>query len=243
MPDQIIQAVPSRAPPEAAELRSDRAYALLRAELLACRIPPGALLNEAEVMQHHALGRATCRAALHRLAQDGLIRAAPRQGYFVSPVTPADVAEIYALRLELEPFAAGLAAARRPDIAALRRLEAACRQGGATRDAGNRMNLFLEANRAFHLGVAGAAGNARLLRIIGQLHDEMTRVVALGFGRQGGAEDIRDEHTGIIAALAEADAPRAAGLMRGHIEASHAMVLQQLRESAQLAVTPLMRRV
>ncbi|MCO6417812.1 GntR family transcriptional regulator [Siccirubricoccus sp. KC 17139] len=71
--------------------------------MLSCRIPPGALLSEAEVMRRYELGRATCCAALHRLAQDGPLRAAPRQGYFVSPVTPADVAEIYTLRLELEP--------------------------------------------------------------------------------------------------------------------------------------------
>lgn len=233
---------PEDGPPEA-QLRSDRAYALLRQELLSCAIPPGSVLSEAEVMRNYDLGRATCRAALHRLAQDGLLRTAPRQGYFVLPVTPADVAEVYALRLELEPFAARLAAERRPQIAALKRLERACRTG--VRDAGNGLTLFLDANRAFHLAIVAASGNGRLLRIVTGLQDEMTRVVALGFGRRGRAEDIKDEHHDIIAALENGDGRRAEAAMRRHLEASHRLVRQQIAESAPVAntnLTPLTTR-
>ena len=71
------------------------------------------------------LGKAPIRAALARLAQDGLVAAIARRGWRVAPVTLADVLDVFRLRRSLEPLAARLAAERGIDAALLKRLDAA----------------------------------------------------------------------------------------------------------------------
>ena len=69
------------------------------------------------MMERFALGKASCRVALQRLIQDGLVTSLPRQGYRAAPVTVRDVDEIFELRLALEPVAA-----RRPPAASTGRI-------------------------------------------------------------------------------------------------------------------------
>lgn len=217
-------------------LRADVAYQRLRLEIVSCRILPGTQLTEAAIMDRFKLGKSSCRIALIRLIQAGFVKSIPRHGYMVVPVTVKDVEEIFALRLQLEPYAARIATGK-VDRAQLERLERACR-ATVPGDVGNQIDFFLEANRSFHMAIADATGNQRLCRSLSGLLDEMTRLVALGFGVQGVRPGIRHDHEALIEHLVGGDARGAETVARRHVETFREMTLEKvlasLRDSAAL---------
>lgn len=219
-------------------LKGNQAYDILRREIVSCRMLPGTRFTEAELMDRLELGKASCRIALQRLIQDGFVSSIPRHGYRVVPITVKDVDEVFALRSVLEPLAARGAAGRvnRP---LLERLEQACRVKLST-DMGNQIDFFLEANRSFHMAIAEASGNQRLVRTLSSLMDEMTRLVALGFGMQGVRPNIENDHTLLIEYLSAGEADAAAEVARRHVETFRAMTMEKviasLKDSA--AVVP-----
>jgi DNA-binding GntR family transcriptional regulator len=220
-----------------ATLKANQAYDTLRREIVSCRLLPGTRFTETELMERFALGKASCRIALQRLTQDGFVASMPRHGYRVAPITVKDVDEIFSLRTELEPLAAR-GAAGRVNRGQLERLEHACRRR-INVDVGNQIDFFLEANRSFHMAIAVASGNMRLCRTLSGLLDEMTRLVALGFGVQGVRPNIENDHTAMIEHLVAGDAENAATVARRHVETFRDMTMEKviasLRDTAVIA--------
>ena len=101
-------------------LLTDRAYERIKHDIITCAIAPGTEISEPQLCAHYRLGKAPVRMALIRLAHDGLVRAIPRRGYMVTPVTLKDIHDVFELRLMLEPAAARMAAGKVDDIAAAR---------------------------------------------------------------------------------------------------------------------------
>ncbi|MDE2197607.1 MAG: GntR family transcriptional regulator [Rhodospirillales bacterium] len=205
---------------------TDQAVEALRTDILACRLRPGASISETGLAARFGLGRAPVRAALARLAEEGLVQAVPRRGWVVSLVTVRDIHEVFDLRLLLEPEAARRAASA-GGTASLARLDAICRQGHRPEDPDSAL-AFLAANRDFHAAVAELAGNARLARQIARLLDEATRMLVLGLSRRDRSGEMAHEHASLIAALAAGDGAGAAALMAEQVAASRAMVLAAL---------------
>jgi DNA-binding GntR family transcriptional regulator len=219
-------------------LLGESAYTALRQAILSCSIPPGATLTEATVMERLKVGKSTCRFALVRLMQEGFVRSLPRQGYLVVPIRLADVEELFALRLLLEPEAARLAAGK-VDADMLLRLERAGRNNKVSKDAGNRIGFFLDANREFHWAIAVASGNSRLAKSISGLLDEMKRLVALGFASGNDSPEIEGDHLELIKALAAGDGDAAAAISRRHIERFRDMTLERVLDTIRRGDVPL----
>ena len=215
-------------------LLGESTYHSLRQEILSCSLAPGSTLTEASVMEKYGVGKSTCRLALARLVQEGFIQSIPRQGYLVTPVTLKDVEELFALRLLLEPAAAKLAAGK-ADVRALADIEACIRKNTASRNKGNRIGFFLDANREFHRAIALASGNARLANQISALLDEMKRLVALGFVQQDGSPHIDNDHTELMDALKRGDASRAEQIAFRHVETFRDMTLARVMESIRVS--------
>ncbi|MFM0203625.1 GntR family transcriptional regulator [Paraburkholderia fungorum] len=214
----------------AALSRGDDAYGRIRRDILSCRFMPGSTVSESQLMDTYAIGKNSCRIALVRLVQEGFIRSIPRQGYRIAPVTLRDVEEVFTLRVQLEPLAARLACGR-VDIALLRRLEAACRVPHPERALSDQIDVFLDANRDFHLAIAAASGNERLHRTLASLMDEMCRLVALGFGVQGTKPEIKHDHNAMIDAFEAGDGRRAETIARRHIETFQSMTMEKVYAS------------
>ena len=213
--------------------KADQAYALFRREIVACRIAPGERLTEADLAGRFGIGKASLRIALQRLSREGFITSIPRQGYRVLPVTLRDVEEIFALRLSLEPLAARLAAGR-VDRAQLDALEHVCRQP-IEADMPEQIDRFLEANRNFHMVIAEASGNRRLCRMLSELLDEMSRLVALGFGAERERPNIENDHVELIDHLAAGEADAAAKVAFRHVETFRAMTLEKVMSALNAA--------
>ncbi|VDR26274.1 Carbon starvation induced regulator [Raoultella terrigena] len=111
---------------------SDRAYHTIRRDILTCRLLPGTLVTESELMERYESGKSTIRLALTRLSHEKLVISRPRKGYRIAPVTVQDVEEIFTVRAALEPLAARLAVGK-VDIELLK--NARSRMSGGSRGA------------------------------------------------------------------------------------------------------------
>ncbi|MXP63983.1 GntR family transcriptional regulator [Roseomonas sp. M0104] len=205
---------------------TEQAVTALRREIIMTRLMPGETLSEATASQRLGLGKAPVRAALARLAEEGLVQAVPRRGWVVSVVTIRDIHEVFGLRLLLEPEAARRAAGR-VDAEALRRLDAVCACGYRPADEES-THVFLDANKAFHVAVAELSGNGRLARQVDRLLDESSRMLALGLRSRDRTGEMAHEHHALIEALALGRAERSAAIMHEQVAASQRMVLAAL---------------
>ena len=210
-------------------LLTDRAYERIRHDIICCVIAPGAEISEAQLCLHYKLGKAPVRMALHRLAHEGLVRAIPRRGHMVSPVTLKDIQDIFELRQLIEPPAARMAAGR-VHAQRLRALDEACRGGYQPGDPRS-IDRFLEAHKAFHIAIAEAAGNTRLTHAIAQLLDGMTRLLHLGLGLRNRSQELLQEQRTLVKALVRGDGDTAHRVCREQIESARNMVLSAVLTS------------
>lgn len=219
-------------------LLNDRAYERIKHDIITCVIAPGTEISEPQLCAHYQLGKAPVRMALIRLAHDGLLRAIPRRGYMVTPITLKDIHDVFELRLMLEPAAANMAAGK-VDARRLRALDEACRQGYQATDVKS-ISRFLEANKALHVAIAQATGNGRLAAMVAQLLDQMTRLLHLGLGLRNRSQEVQHEHRALLKALSRGDGETAARISREEIEAARGMVLSAIMTSStvmNLAIT------
>jgi DNA-binding GntR family transcriptional regulator len=210
----------------------DAAHERIRRAIVRLEIPPGTAISEQQLVDAYRLTKAAVRSALARLRNDGLVEAAPRRGHVVAPVTLRDVREVYDLRVAIEPLAAERAAGHLPE-ATLRRLRELTAEPLELERAAS-VDRFLTANRELHVGVAAAAGNSRLLRIVAQLVDDSERVILLairaGAGHHG--RRVHEEHHALLAALAAGDGPAARRVMEAAVGGFRDELIRAFVESA-----------
>lgn len=188
---------------------SDQAYAALKREIVSLELAPGAVLSEPELTVRLGIGRTPLREALQRLAEEDLVVVLPHRGTFVSPVGAADVQAVFELRVELDAFAARLAAERATSsqIEGLRLLV----DGFAGEAA--------EFDREFHEGIAAAAHNPYLERTARRLYVLGMRMLNLLRIPRESAAEMRVEFGPIVEAIAARDAQGAAEAARRHVAA------------------------
>jgi DNA-binding GntR family transcriptional regulator len=219
-------------------LLTERAYERVRRDVISCVIAPGSEISESQLSTQYKLGKAAVRVALTKLSHDGLVRAIPRRGYMVMPITLKDIHDVFELRLMLEPAAARMAAGK-VSTQRLKTYDEICREGYQPGDARS-TSRFLEANKAFHVTIAQATDNARLAGAIEQLLDQMTRLLHLGLGLRKGSQETVHEHKSLVKALGRGDGETAERICRDEIEQSRNMVLAAIltsRSVMNLAIT------
>jgi DNA-binding GntR family transcriptional regulator len=207
-----------------------RVYRALRQDILTLALPPGRMLVESQLARRFRVSKTPVREALALLDQEGLVEIMPRRGILVTAITVRDVREMFELRMALEGAAAQLAATR-ITAAEFERLEALVRQSRAAladapavRPTDRKvLKRLLDTNREFHLTIARASGNARLVRLVERTLDDMMRLIAIGY-------EI-GEHVEILAALRTGDGEQARAMMINHVRTTLESVLK--REVAQ----------
>ncbi len=222
------KAIPGRG----ADRQSDEALDAVQRAILRCELRPGELVSEADVMSRFGLRRAATRSALDRLSVVGLLRSLPRRGFVVKPITLRDVNDLFQLRGIVEIAAVRLAAGR-VDESSLRRLDKICTAGYQLGDRESEAQ-FLHANSEFHLMIAAASGNDRLVVVTAQVLSEMERLFHFGLALRNRSSEMQQEHQALIEALARGDADAAERMTREELSSSKAMVLDALMSSDSL---------
>jgi len=207
-------------------LQSDRAYEALRSEIIRCRLTPGGRFSEAELTARFGFGKAAIRTSLLRLCQEGLAQAIPRHGYVVTPITVKDVLDVFEIRSILEPAAARLATGK---VSEEELMHADARwRTGETEVQDETKELSLRANKEFHLIIARATGNARLIQAEARVLDETDRLVYLGLPLASERAEIREGHKALLEALVRGTPRAAEDAALKHVEAAKAIVLDAI---------------
>ena len=203
--------------------QSDIAYQSLRDALIRCRFPPGKEISEAVLAQQLALGKAAVRVALVRLSQEGLVQSIPRVGYRVTAITFKDILELFELRAIIEPATARLACGKVSE-ALLREADdgwrRAHRSAEGCAEAGG-----LESNKAFHLAIARATGNERLVNTLARVLDETDRLIYLGLPIAFECAELQEGHGPIIEALVRGTEEEATRAATRHVDIARAIVV------------------
>ena len=100
----------------------EQVTATLEEEILTGKLAGGTSLTEHSLSKRLGVSRTPIRAALHTLAEEGLISIVPNKGAVVMGVSRDDLVDIYNIRMRLEGLASATAAERisPEDLAALR---------------------------------------------------------------------------------------------------------------------------
>lgn len=193
---------------------SDRALADdLVVRILNGDVTPGEPLREQQLADEYGVGRYTVRAALQRLAHDGLIRIEPHRGATVSKFTPDDIREIYWLRSMLEEGVACALAERgiRP-VAAERELA----RFEALPDEASWRSV-VEIDLALHRALVSAVGSARLDRLFRSLSREMSFCIMQLRPFYPTPSVLAKEHRLLLEVIATGDGDAAGAAVREHL--------------------------
>lgn len=144
------------------ERAADRAYRMIRADILSGGLSGGTRLGEKYLAEHYGFSRTPVREALRRLQAEGLIEAAPHRGARVVDWKSLDIAAIYDLRAVVEGFIVRRAALLITE-AEIDRLAGLCdRMEEAARSmrlgAEQLIDQTTEFNYEFHGAIARSAG-------------------------------------------------------------------------------------
>ena len=195
----------------------EQALALLREAVISGRIADGVVYSAKALAAELGVSNGPIREAMLALVNDGLMEAVPNKGFRTVPLTPADLAEIYEMRVLLEvPVVARLARDGLPGDRAARLTDLVTT---IERTAGRRdLTGNLAADRDFHLSLLAAGGNGRLVSAVARLRDQ-TRLHNLpAINADGGLVASAAEHRPLLAAIMRHDEPAAERLMRQHLE-------------------------
>lgn len=199
----------------------------LRQAIITHELKPGSKVSEQMLVDRYGFTKATTRAAMASLVEEGLIITKSLRMQVVAPLTLADIRSIFHLRNLLEPDVARQAAGH-VDIDELNRLNDACLAAQARPASGEAALAVLLANKAFHLAIAQAGQNERQYRWIEQLQNAVMRVLWFSL-RPDKSENIWDDgHRGLIEALAAGDGNKAAEIALQHLHAGERQVFDGL---------------
>ena len=206
---------PEQPAPDGPGSLAEQAYRSIRELIVSLELPPGASIDERALMERLAIGRTPVREALRRLAQENLVEVFPRRGMLVTGVEARDLARLTEVRAVLESEAARLAAERASgeERRALAALIEELRTPGA-RDGRELIAL----DERIHRSVYRSTHNAFLQATLEEYFVLALRIWYLALDRDVRLEGAVREHLAMLEAIRDGDGPRAAVLMRRHIE-------------------------
>jgi DNA-binding GntR family transcriptional regulator len=192
-----------------------QAYQRLRDMIVSLQLQPGALINDAALMDELKLGRTPIREAIQRLAGEGLVVLRPRRGAFVAGLSLLDLQQIFEMRRAIEGYAASLAAERATpaDLAALNAALDQLQHAGAAADP----QALIEVDRAFHRALARAAHNRFLEITLSRMYNLNLRLWYLALHKIGPMHDAVSEHRRVLDAITRRDSAQAEAAIRAHI--------------------------
>lgn len=189
------------------------AYTLILEAIEAGVYKPGDRLVESELAERLGVSRTPVREALQRLETQSMLSRDGRS-LIVATLDHNQLAELYAVRTELEGLAARLAARHATDeeIRVLRLMaeEDRALTGGDPR-------ALSRANKRFHKQIHLASHNRFLVQQLDLVHRSMALMANTSFAAEGRDEVALAEHEAIVAAIAARDGDAAYAALQAHI--------------------------
>lgn len=187
---------------------------MLHQAIVSGKLPAGQRLNERALAAELQVSTSPLKEALRQLENEGLVRAEPRKGTYVT-FTPRQAEEMSLARAALESIITQQAAKHGTEAQfdALRAAIEKMRAAALSADGDELIAL----NEQFHEAIHEASGcqYLRQLQRSQQMYDHATRITVLTDPQVRKASFL--EHEGIMLAVVARDADQAGRLMRDHI--------------------------
>lgn len=174
--------------------------------------PPGSKLLPKQIAEQCGTSFIPVREALRALESEGFVTFVHNRGAWVTPLSKADLLDIYTIRIELECAAVRRAAPFTDDDIA--ELDEIIDRMGDLHGRRDRSGV-VELNREFHFSIYRKAGSPRRLRLIDQLWLHSARYQRLVLEHRDDGADA--EHRAIVAQLRRGDLEGAAQALRVHL--------------------------
>lgn len=216
-PSTLESAGPLPAP---RQILTDNVYEAVKALVMDHAIAPGARVNIDALARQLQVSQTPLREALARLESDGLVTKEPLRGYSATPLlTWQQLDDLYELRLLIEPWAAGSAAANiTPQGQERLQAElATCSEApeGGSYDDYKRLSAH---DSRFHDLIMELAGNSSVRDAFAKTHCHL-HGFRLYYGSGIGMKALK-EHQRITRAIASKNTERANAAMRAHLESA-----------------------
>ncbi|WP_411074928.1 GntR family transcriptional regulator [Streptomyces sp. cmx-4-7] len=201
--------------------RAGTVYTRIREEIFQGQLHPGQRLRLVELGQRFSVSQSVVREALTRLSEQGLVLAAPQQGFSVVTVSLDDLDDLTEARVEIETMVLRRAMTRgdlrwEADVVAAHHHLAGT---PALLSDGTMNGEWFTVHERFHRALLEGCGNVRLLTAALGLRDEASlyrrwsRPVGHDFDR-----DVAGEHRQLVDAVLSGDADKAVALLAHHID-------------------------
>ena len=193
------------------------AYTLILDAIEGGLYKPGNRLVESELADRFGVSRTPVREALQRLETQAMLTRDGRS-LIVASLDHNQLAELYAVRTELEGLAARLAARHAMDeeVRVLRSMVVEDRAllGGDPR-------ALSQANKRFHTQIHLASHNRFLVQQLDLVHRSMALMATTSLAAEGRDATALAEHEQIVAAIEARDGDAAYAALKTHISRAH----------------------
>jgi len=205
----------------------------LRTAIIEGILKPGERLMEIQVSEELGVSRTPVREAIRKLELEGFVVMIPRRGTYVSDLSIKDINEVFEVRTALDVLAAGLAAERITDQE-LEQMERLLVELGEYIEQDN-MQKIVEADSAFHDLLYSASRNVRLVGIINNLREQLTRFRSLSMSYPGRLKQMLGEHTRMVESLGLRNVTLAKRLAGEHMANAEQTLLKNMLEQRQIS--------
>jgi len=201
----------------------EEVYQQIKHDIINCKLSPGEPLSENQFLDRFQVSKTPIREALTSLVQDGLVEYTPNRGFMVTTVSVADIQEIFDTRIVIETELFRLAIRRISDaeIDVLEKKSRTRLDSKSPRYA----ETFLESNQNFHIALAAAGGNSRLLWYYEILMNEAQRLFYMDISRNHNDFRWGHGHEGIIEALRNRNEETGVAVIRSTLEDARKRIL------------------
>jgi DNA-binding GntR family transcriptional regulator len=213
---------------------SDHAYETLRDDILNWRIAPGTALSETELALELGVSRTPLRAALARLALEGLVDTSRGRTGVVPDVSVEGIAELFEVREALELQAARLAARRR-DPLVFAALAESFGHAAETLESGT--DAYYDVVARFDAAMDDAVANPAMRAALDTVRVHLVRARRLAQDNPDRLLRAAAEHRLICEAVRDGDAELAASATAVHLRGSLTTITETLRVRAARSTT------
>ncbi|MGA1783271.1 MAG: GntR family transcriptional regulator [Candidatus Puniceispirillaceae bacterium] len=207
------------------ESMAQRAYRIIRADIISGARPPGERLRIEMLKTIYDIGPTPLREALQKLSTEGLVLALEKRGFMVSPLDLDEFSDLNIARIEIEKVALSRSIAlgdRQWESRVVASTYLMNKEDTALLASGNGVSDAWEAaNAEFHATMIAACGSKWLLQMRDHLQDMCERYrrssISQSIRKTGnGKRDVGKEHAAISNAVLARDARLACQLTESH---------------------------
>jgi len=202
----------------------------LKSAIVRGEVAPGDRLVESRLASALDISRTPVREAMHKLEREGLLRKLPKGGFTVVNLSREEIEETFGIRCVLESYAARLAAANSSEEELLP-LEEKIREFQKCLDQGLLEDLP-RINTQFHSLLYALSKSPRLIKMINDLTDQISRFRKILLKTDTWAETSNQDHRKMLEAIRKRDPNRVERVVREHIERGRKIVLYALEGKA-----------